>query len=77
MNDHPPEVIDAPETTDPQPTVLTAEDEDTDFDGLPVETDEEVQAGLAESEADIQAGRVRPAREAILAIAARHGLRID
>jgi len=69
MNDHPPEVADAPDATDPRLINSTAEDEDTDFDGLPVETDDEIQAGLAESEEDIRAGRVRPAREAILATA--------
>jgi hypothetical protein len=77
MNDHPPEIIDSPAAADPRPTAPTVEEVDTDFVGLPVESEEEIQAGLIESETDIQAGRVRPARAAILAIAARHGLRIE
>ncbi len=47
-----------------------------DFEEPPAETDEEILAGLAESEDDIRAGRVRPAREAILEIAARYGVRV-
>lgn len=53
-----------------------SEVDELDFEELPVETDEEILAGLAESEDDIRAGRVRPAREAILEIAARYGIRV-
>ena len=80
MNDNLPEVADTANTTGATDSRLidpAVGQEEIDFDGLPAETDEEVQAGLAESEEDIKAGRTRPAREAILAIAARHGLRID
>ena len=58
--------------TDDRPAELV-----DDFEELPEETDEEILAGLAESEDDIRAGRVRSAREAILEIAARYGLEAD
>jgi hypothetical protein len=78
MNDNLPEVADTANTTGATDSRLidpAVGQEEIDFDGLPAETD--VQAGLAESEEDIKAGRTRPAREAILAIAARHGIRIE
>ena len=47
------------------------------FEGFPNESEADIEESLRQAEADIAAGRVRPAREAILEIAARYGILVD
>lgn len=77
MNDNPTDLVDDSTSSDASiDTPDVSDDAFDDSDGLEPETEEELLRGLDESEEDIKAGRVRPARDAILDIAARYGIRL-